>query len=389
MFGFWKWFTYNTETIYLSFPIFAYLPTTLLIKFFGADSIYFSREILTYSQIGITGTLLYLLLNTSRAKDIQTSLSTTGSLGIGPSILLITNPAILSILVEPVWDEFFITTSLLGLLLIYNSRFKILGEGILTFAFINYFPGALAYIAAKFLSFLRKGRYLLSRNITLKDIFVFISSNLKTQLKTTSILRSAYLGIGIYTIWRLITYFILNMNEIPVGGSSLITRIGIDPNDDFYGGVINFARVLIPIPNKDYFQNFNSDLSSAWKLLNLFTIIIEYLTLTSIGILYGLKLLNKRPNDKATFLKDIPLKVLTFYGVISLFQMILLPQMATVHFRTTARILSPFISISLATFVLNVTKRFISNKNNAYAVYISILWLITIDQIRIFMTLYL
>jgi len=385
--GFWRWGTEPSESIYTSYPATAYLLKSILAKTLREVDISTIAILLGLSSIYLMSMLMYFAINERP--------SSSGGLGVAPAILFATNPSLLAIIPEPDWPESFLVTSLIGLVL-WKYNKKITGMIAIIASFTIYFPSALSVLAWRF----SKGALRLFSDIhsPLKRALIRdkppSGATSEFSLLTDAIPIALFAGIGActYFLWRKLAEAACMLQGLKVTGSQLLTRIGIDPQDAHYGGIFNVLRFLLPIPNR---LASPADLVQLWQpenfysKLNIASLAVSHLIIALIGISAAFDYLLQKSNNKLLMRPEKHLsQFLFFYGTSAIPLLFLMPQMMSVHFRLTDRLLAPFISVGICIALKDGSNKLAYKRSTAQAFYRFAISLITIEQIRFFFSFY-
>ncbi len=388
--GFWHWNTkpiqsFTDSGIFLSYPIISYIPNTIIA--------FITRDIEKYQEltllIGIFQLLsisyiTYDLFLSSNFKKNGFSNISVQFFSIIAAVLFLTNPATLGLLIEPDFEDCFIFLSFLGFWSHFRFKNKTLSKIIFFISSFSYPTGSLIILIGFILiNLINSNKIKLSQNK---------SDNLKQRIAkfTSSIEISIWpflIGFIFYILLRIFAYYLIDNAGIQTTGSSLLFRVGLDPSDTYYGGILSTLKFLTPIVNipKEILDiNLNNlDLKSFWLIVNCLLLLLEFIIFNSIGIIYLIRVIS---NSSEMQKKNI--EILGGYFILLAFTYILLfPQWSAVHFRLIARFIAPSSSIGLSIFLMKINNR-ISLPRGRYLSWemIFLSWILIIDQLRYFLT---
>ena len=367
--------------VHLSYSSLSNFPNTLIAKFSQNKSLYSTLNLgLGCMQISMCAAALYYTIKSHRPKsDIIKSQTVLASITL---LLFLTNPASLMMLIEPDVEDSFIFLLFFGSILLHFGSVKF--SKIIFFISSFLYPlGAGALIVSFFLS---KASVLLSSKLkSAKTFMLDVVRNRNIPLSPGISIYPVIIGFFSYFVARLIYIACDQRLTQTYTGSSLFARIGLDPGDQFYGGILGIFRFAIPFsgfPNGlvDVINLRELGLNELWALINHVQIAIVYGLISMAAFVFAILTITR--NKKAVLTLDYIIPNL--FLVLTLSIILFLPQWSSVHFRLVARFFAPAMSFYLGYLIYSYASRLKSVFSNAYTLAIIVTSLISLDQIHFF-----
>ena len=389
-FGFWHWHflpgeEFTQGPIHLTYPNIGYLPNTFVAYITQDRNLYSLITLL----LGFILLLLYTLIvfDLSRRSSLQrkqnerTNLLLFGGL---TSIILFTNPSFLGIIVQPDFEDCFIFISFVALWLHLSRVSFFASKALFLLAGFSYATGSSVII---FGSLIINGLQLVSSRLSPeKNLTENIYSVFRIPHSNISTLPILF-GVIIYFLTRYIAFTLLSADGYEFTGANYIFRLGLKPDDTFYGGLFSTLKYLVPISSIDQIKELLSEeklsLPVFWSVLNAFLLILEIGLISVLGTFKSIKQLSIKSNTFPNELRT----VVSYFSVLSIFYIILFPQWSAVHFRHLARLFAPAIAISIGVILFQINQRMTIRRSSTLSwEVIALSWLIIVDQIRFFLT---
>ena len=393
--GFWRWGLTESDSpnhaIYTSYPLFSYAAKAALLAAGANNTI--ASVLLGLATLFCISILLYIAITPSIKEAGESGAGKLLGLGVAPSAILMTNPSLLGIIPEPDWQESFLLFSCLALAIHSIKKYKT-SLATLVFAFAIYFPAALSALTCKCIEIfanasLRKKQTPVPDNSHYRKNIEGCPNEAKTG-RGLPVAWCALLGACLYYAWRRAAEYSCSLHLLQISGSSLLTRIGLDPNDTNYGGALSLLRIFTPIPNRlTVSPDFSLSIGNFYSYLNQSTLLISHGLISIASILTVLCVLTKA-SSKVNEYQDFSRvrTVLVFFCICTVPLLFILPQTMSVHFRLTDRLISPLTAIGASLFI-NITSRRISGSHRQRQLIFSLITtLVCIDQVRYFFAFY-